>query len=308
VVLYELFTGERMFHGEDAAETLAAVIHKQPDLERVPPQVRKLLRRCLEKDPRQRLRDIGEARYLLDEPTAPASARSRSRFSSAVIAALAVIAAGAGWIAWRATRPMERPLMQLSAELGPDTSLALLAGGSIALSPDGTLLALTVRGADGQVRLGTRRIDASKINILAGTEGAQAPFFSPDGRWIAFSNSGGLQKISAQGGAPVSLSNTFSLGGSWGDDSIVSYLRSFPQPELRPPYDTRNGRADWIIYSKIFCWGKMAAKKASISMIDPLAKVYDGFLVPSRFGNAGTLENASMIPSAGLPRYVGASD
>jgi hypothetical protein len=221
VVLYELFTGERMFHGEDAAETLAAVIHKPPDLERVPPQVRKLLRRCLEKDPRQRLRDIGEARYLLDEPTAPASAPSRSRFSSAVIAALAVIAAGAGWIAWRATRPMERPLMQLSAELGPDTSLALLAGGSIALSPDGTLLALTVRGADGQVRLGTRRIDASKINILAGTEGAQAPFFSPDGRWIAFSNSGGLQKISAQGGAPVSLSNTFSLGGSWGDDGTI---------------------------------------------------------------------------------------
>src|SRR5262249_20122255 len=67
VVLYELLTGERMFQGEDAAETLAAVIHKQPQLERVPTKVRKLLRRCLEKDPKQRLRDIGEARFLLEE-------------------------------------------------------------------------------------------------------------------------------------------------------------------------------------------------------------------------------------------------
>src|ERR1700694_628020 len=72
VVLYELLTGERMFHGEDAAETLAAVIHKQPELERVPVKVRRLLGECLQKDPKLRLRDIGDARRLLEEEPAPA--------------------------------------------------------------------------------------------------------------------------------------------------------------------------------------------------------------------------------------------
>jgi serine/threonine-protein kinase len=82
VVLYELLTGEQMFQGEDAAETLAAVINQKPDLGKVPPRVRKLLGRCLERDPKKRLRDIGETRhYLVDDSTASASAApSPSRF------------------------------------------------------------------------------------------------------------------------------------------------------------------------------------------------------------------------------------
>jgi serine/threonine-protein kinase len=90
VVLYELLTGERLFKGSDTADTLAQVLTKEPDLDRVPLQVRKLLRRCFEKDPKQRLRDIGEARYLLDEP-APGqrSAPFRSRLAWAVAALLA---------------------------------------------------------------------------------------------------------------------------------------------------------------------------------------------------------------------------
>jgi hypothetical protein len=71
VMLYELLAGERLFKGGDAADTLAQVLTKEPPLERVPTQVRKLLRRCLEKDPKRRLRDIGEARYLLEEPVLP---------------------------------------------------------------------------------------------------------------------------------------------------------------------------------------------------------------------------------------------
>src|SRR6266700_6482385 len=77
VVLYELLTGERMYQGEDAAETLAAVIHKQPELERVPAKVRWLLGECLQKDPKLRLRDIGDAKRLLEEDAAPTP---RSRF------------------------------------------------------------------------------------------------------------------------------------------------------------------------------------------------------------------------------------
>jgi serine/threonine-protein kinase len=111
--------------------------------------------------------------------------------------------------------------MQFSAELGPDISVALPTGGSIALSPDGKLLAAVMRGSDGQVRLGIRRLDQSQLTPLAGTEGAAGPFFSPNGQWIAFSVPGQLKKISAQGGAPVTLCNVFSVGGSWGDDGTI---------------------------------------------------------------------------------------
>jgi serine/threonine-protein kinase len=223
VVLYELLTGERLFKGSDTTDTLAQVLTKEPPLERVPQQARRLLSECLQKDPKQRLRDIGDARRLLAEETV--TAPSRSRLGFAIAAAMTIIAAGLGWIAWRATLPVERPLMQLSVELGPDANLALGAGGSIALSSDGTLLALTVRGADGQPHLATRRIDQGQLNVLAGTEGAQGPFFSPDGRWIGFAVAGALKKISAQGGAAVPLWNAYGIGGSWGDDgNIIAVL------------------------------------------------------------------------------------
>src|SRR6516225_3826421 len=90
VVLYELLTGERLFKGGDATDTLAQVLTKEPPLERVPPQVRKLLRRCLEKDPKGRLRDIGDARDLLEAPAAPSTPTpSRSHFG--IISAVAAV-------------------------------------------------------------------------------------------------------------------------------------------------------------------------------------------------------------------------
>src|SRR6202162_1905411 len=103
VVLYELLTGERLFKGEDTSDTLAQVLTKEPDLGKVPPKARKLLGRCLEKDPKKRLRDIGEAAYLLDDASA-LPAHSHSRFGWAPWGAAALLAAGfavvgAGW--WR---------------------------------------------------------------------------------------------------------------------------------------------------------------------------------------------------------------
>ncbi|HJT88878.1 MAG TPA: serine/threonine-protein kinase, partial [Bryobacteraceae bacterium] len=122
VTLYELLSGERLFQGESAADVLAQVLHAEPDLEKVPPQVRKLLRRCLQKDPRQRLRDNGDARDLLEEPNREqpaAAARPRSRFAIAGWAAAAVaalIALATPWAPWRA-RPAAGPLVSLSMDL-----------------------------------------------------------------------------------------------------------------------------------------------------------------------------------------------
>ncbi len=120
VVLYELLTGERLFQGEDAAETLAAVIHKQPDLEKAPPQVRNRLRRCLEKNPKNRLRDIGDAQELLEQkPQAEARATAKLPWMGAGV--LLVVSAALGRVAWR-ERPVARPLTRLEVDLGADVS------------------------------------------------------------------------------------------------------------------------------------------------------------------------------------------
>jgi Tol biopolymer transport system component len=231
-VLYEMLAGKKAFEGESVSDTLASVLKVEPDWSALPAAtpapIRDLLRRCLTKDRKQRLQAIGEARIVLEKPAveepASVSAPSRSRLSlvvAVVAVAMTLTASALGWIAWRATRPPDSPLMEFRAELGQDTSVVLVSGGSLALSPDGKLLALVVRGADGQTRLGTRRIAQSQITVLAGTEGARGPFFSRDGRWIAFSTAGQLNKISPQGGAPVKLSDSFSLGGSWSEDGTI---------------------------------------------------------------------------------------
>ncbi len=110
MVLYEMLTGNRLFEGETVSDTLAQVLTKEPDFNRVPVKVRRLLRSCLEKDPKKRLRDIGDAWELLEaEPATTAPSRSRLGMGIWIAAAavLALVAAGASWIAYRATRPAE---------------------------------------------------------------------------------------------------------------------------------------------------------------------------------------------------------
>jgi serine/threonine-protein kinase len=225
VVLYELLTGERMFQGEDAADTLAAVIHKQPDLEKAPPQVRLLLRRCLEKDPKKRLRDISVAKELLDEkPQATAPYRTPLPWIAAA-ALFATIAAVSGWIAWRPTRPIDHPLVRLDVDLGADVTLTPtnVVGDRVILSPDGSRLVYSATIGGGTRRLFTRRLDQPKATELPGTEGAAGPFFSPDSQWVGFFKPGKLNKISVQGGAVVPLAEfmTEVAGATWGEDGDI---------------------------------------------------------------------------------------
>jgi Tol biopolymer transport system component len=237
-MLYELLTGKQAFHGEDVGDILAAVVMKEPAFDALPanisPSIRVLLQRCLRKDRRQRTPDAATIRIEIEDAISspkdvgatqggPVSA---NKPLWAVAAALAIIAVATslGW--WRATRPMEqalRPLVRLDVDLGSDVSLNSPAGTDVILSPDGTRMVYV-----SQERLFTRRLDQPNATELAGTPGAYAPFFSPDGQWVAFFTAGKLQKISVDGGSAITLCNASnSRGGSWGEDgNIIAALNT----------------------------------------------------------------------------------
>ena len=243
-VLYEMLTGKRIFSGETAADVLAAVIAKEPDLTQVPASIQRLLRRCLEKDPKRRLRDIGDVWDLLEDSTAGGtvargahSARGPTAAWTAA-AVLAMVAISAGWIAWRATRRVDHPLTRFSMDLGPEA----MAGASttVAISPDGRRLAFPAHGADGRQQLSTRLLSEAEPTLLPGTEGGFDPFFSPDGQWIGFFGGGYLRKISVHGGAPLSLTSIVATqsgaqGASWGDDGNIVAAMGLMLPLVRVP-------------------------------------------------------------------------
>ena len=223
VVLYEMLSGQRLFEGSTVSDTLAAVLTKDPDLGAIPQQARRLLRRCLEKDPRRRLRDIGDAWELIEGPApagaTAASARQARRLQ--VVASVATLALAAlGVYHYQATRPVERPLVRFDVNLGANAEVGM--GGSVIFSPDGTRIVFSARAADGRRYLHARQLDQPQAALLAGTEDAESPFFAPDGRWVAFFAGGKLKKVSVEGGAAMVLCDAAQgRGGSWGDDGYI---------------------------------------------------------------------------------------
>ena len=177
----------------------------------VPQKIRDLLRRCLQKDKAQRFRDAGDARIEIEDAiaapkdsgatqTAPVSTSKPLLAVGAVAAVLVAFLGVTSWGWWRSTRPVERPLVRLDVDLGPDVSLGSPFGADAILSPDGTRLVYVSQG-----RLFTRRLDQPNATELPGTQGAYAPFFSPDGHWVAFFATGKLKKISVDGGSAITL-------------------------------------------------------------------------------------------------------
>ena len=199
VVLYEMVTGSRLHHGESTTEVLASVLKEEPRWEKVPPQVQRLLRRCLEKDPQKRQRHIGDIMALVDEGGAgipPAaglqsSPRRRWLWPAAAVAGLAIVAALVYWAPWRGqtTGPSIR------FEIQPTATMTFINGGYPMVSPNGKWVVLPASGSDGVTRMWLRALDSVEVRPLAGTEsGNNLPppvFWSPDSRFIAFSSTPG---------------------------------------------------------------------------------------------------------------------
>ena len=243
-VLYEMLSGKHAFDGEDITEILAAVVKTEPNWRALPattPQkISDLLRRCLQKDKVQRMQSAGDARIEIQEALAapkdaggtPVVSASRSRLPWVVAAVTATTALALGTLLWRFARPSElKPLLRFDVDMGPGVSLDSVRGADAILSPDGRRLVYVSEG-----KLFARQLDQPKGTELPGTEGAYAPFFSPDGQWVAFFTAGKLKKVSVAGGAPVVLCDApFGLGGSWGEDGDIIAALNNPGGLMRTP-------------------------------------------------------------------------
>ncbi len=238
-VLYEMLAGQRAFEGETVTDTLAAVVRAEPDWAALPAttpaRIQNLLRRCLTKDPKQRLRDIGEARIAIEETlsgtdsvaalsSAPSPGVQRpplqpwrralpwaaGAFLGAVAATLAII------FFLRPSSPGER--MQFAVPFPAEV-------GHLALSPDGRMLAFVARDeSSGEDMVHVVRVGSPEAQVLAGTEGASYPFWSPDDAYVGFFANGKLKKIPAGGGPAQALATaSYGRGGSWGTRGVIIY-------------------------------------------------------------------------------------
>jgi eukaryotic-like serine/threonine-protein kinase len=237
-VLYEMLAGRPAFARATAAETLGAILHEQPDWgalpDSTPPAVLRILRRCLDKDLRRRARDIGDVRLDLEEAQSsfaqaegPVIARRRGVPAWAVVL-LALVAAGIGATTWMIlfSPPAQAPAVtRTTLMLMPNQELDTGdAAGPLALSPDGRQVAY-VAVVGGRAQLYHRRLDAFESRAIEGTEGAQYPFFSPDGEWVGFFANGKLQRVSMLGGAPLAVCDTPTIGrgATWADDGTIVF-------------------------------------------------------------------------------------
>jgi Tol biopolymer transport system component len=231
VVLYEMLTGKRLFQGEDLTDTLAAVVRDKPDLSAAPEQIRPVLEKCLEKDPRKRLRDISGVQLLLDAGTpAQTSVKVRaSKWPLAVAASALLFLAALAFVHFREAPPERSPAVMFSLDAPPETVYANQYGG-FAVSPDGRYVVLEMR-SKGSPSLWLRSLDSITARPLAGTEEGNFPTWSPDSRSLAFAADGKIKRIEIAGGAPLTLGEEGISGrvtptGTWNRDGVILFGNS----------------------------------------------------------------------------------
>ncbi|MGA8036227.1 MAG: protein kinase [Candidatus Acidiferrales bacterium] len=266
VVLYEMLTGEQAFGGETVSDSLAAVIKDTPDWAELPvstpPRIRELIQRCLQKDPKQRLQAIGDARITIDEvisgSTQYASGILPSETRPPQIATPARQAAGPSWprlLPWLVAGALALALIaalgairgsshstlqrtvQLALPVPANQVLDFVNGPAVVISPDGSRIAyVTLQPGSGEGRLFVRELDKDAPTEMEGAGFAAAPFFSPDSRWIGYFGEGKLKKISIRGGTPVELTAVSGYrGGDWGEDGTIVFPREFTSALFRVP-------------------------------------------------------------------------
>jgi eukaryotic-like serine/threonine-protein kinase len=220
-VLYEMLTGRKAFAGDDVSDTLASILKSDVDWNGVPPRSTRLLKKCLEKDPRKRLHDVGDAWDLLDDhPLHGETARSRTPWLPWALAAVFAVST-IGLASLRFLEPPVPAPLPARFQIAPPAKQEFSI--YISLSPDGRRLAFTATGEGGRTTLWVRDLESLDSRQLTGTENASSPFWSPDGRFIAFADGLTLKKIDVSGGPPQKIADSpTSVGmGAWNTDGVI---------------------------------------------------------------------------------------
>jgi len=249
VVLYEMLTGQRLFTGATVSDTIAAVLKVEPDWTTLPTgtptAIRRLLRRCLEKDRKRRLTDAGAARLEIDDaltasPTADGAVASGTSAATPRGRLAWMVAAAAVLVAAAMALPALRYLRETPTPAPPETRLEIVTPAasdlvSFAVSPDGRQIVFVASG-DGASRLWVRPLDTLAAQPLAGTEGATYPFWSPDSRSIGFFADNQLKRLDLSGGAPQTLAPAgLARGGAWSADGVILFAPGSTGPLSRVP-------------------------------------------------------------------------
>jgi serine/threonine protein kinase len=224
VVLYELITGRRLFEGEDISQTMAAVILQEPSYDGIPARLHPLFKSCLEKDPKKRLRDIGDVwRLIGDDAPAPVAVVPKTRqgalkFAVACAAVTTVAAAGLAFVHF-SEKPRRAEVTRFTIGLS-DLNLW-----STVISPDGRHIVNMVNSPGQSARLSLRSLDMLEPRDLPGTEGANFPFWSPDSRYVGFFVGARLKTVDTHGGPPhtVTAAAARSRGGAWSTAGIILF-------------------------------------------------------------------------------------
>ncbi|MEP7339251.1 MAG: protein kinase [Acidobacteriota bacterium] len=243
LILYEMLAGRRAFQGESFAETMAAIVKEEPpDLTeanpKTPPQLERIVRRCLEKQPARRFQTASDLGFALEALSSPSGSRLKedtASFAAKTISTLPdrpgleklwiataalslLLAAGFAWVYFtRSSAPEARP-MKLTLLLPEKTKFR-----HIAVSPDGTWLAFTTETSSTR-QLWTLALATGETKPVAGSEGAKHPFWSPDSRFIGFFTSDKLKKIEVAGGLPIAIGEIHDgNGGSWNREGMIIF-------------------------------------------------------------------------------------
>lgn len=260
-ILYECLTGERAFHGETVSDTLAHILKGEPDWSRLPAEtptlIKVLLRRCLEKNPRERLHDVADARIeiteALGQPSAPEAVSihraNRAWIIGGIIGGL-VVGVVLSFVIWhpRPTPPL--PVVRFPMKVGPGLWLsdgnpvALLqrpTRTAMAVSKDGSFIVYSAiaenPGPKATSQIYLRRMDRMDGAPVSGVERGWCLFLSPDDRWIGFKGDGKLRKVPVGGGTPTILYDmpTVPFGADWGPDNTIVFSADENSGLLRIP-------------------------------------------------------------------------
>jgi len=238
VVLYELLTGRRPFPGDSVQSTLASVLAMEPDLAKVPAPMRRLLRACLHKEPRERLAHIGNWRLLLDEETPASVAPARSaKLAWGAAGFTFMLAAGFAWLVFSRPSPARPESTRLQITAPEGTTLGTFAR----ISPDGRKVAFTATSTDGRTGIWVRDLESEYSRLLPGTEirnlvGGGSPFWSHDSRSIAYADGSQLKRVDASGTSPpriITDARVALASGTWSSRGVILCASTIIVPVIK---------------------------------------------------------------------------